>query len=207
MRFTIIGTGSIAGHYAKSIADIPNAELVGVCSSSAERASIAADRFGVLGFSSYEKMFASLSPDIVCICTESGQHLAPTISAAQSGVHVICEKPLEINTQRIDQMIEICAAKKVQLAAIFQNRYSADYIMLKKAVDAGKLGRLISGHAYIKWYRSPAYYSSSPWKGTLKGDGGAALINQGYSYSGFIARCDGRYLGGICQSRNQSTRH
>ena len=119
MQFTIIGTGSIAGHFAKSIADIPDCDLVGVCSSSPKRASLAADRFNVPGFANYEQMFAALEPDIVCICTESGKHLEPTLAAAAAGIHVICEKPLEINTARIDQMIEACASGGVYLAAIF----------------------------------------------------------------------------------------
>ncbi len=179
MKFSIIGTGSIAGHFAKSIADIPGAQLVAVCSSSVDRADQAGQRFGVPAFVDWNEMFSAVKPDVVCICTASGRHLEPTLAAAEAGVHVICEKPLEITTERIDAMIDTCQAKGVQLAAIFQNRYSPDYLKVKTAVQNGQLGRLISGHAYIKWYRSREYYESSPWKGTLKGDGGAALINQG----------------------------
>ena len=179
MKFSIIGTGSIAGHFAKCIADIPEADLVAVCSSSAERAAKAGQRFNAPAFSDYDRMFEHARPDIVCICTASGNHLEPTLAAARKGIHVICEKPLEINTQRIDEMIETCTQHGVQLAAIFQNRYSSDYQLLKESVLEGRLGRLISGHAYIKWFRDRAYYQTSPWKGTLAGDGGAALINQG----------------------------
>ncbi len=179
MRFTIIGTGAIAGHFARSIADLEDCELVGVCSSNADRAHDAQNRFGIPAFTDWKLMFQETKPDITCICTQSGRHLEPCIDAAKSGVHVICEKPLEITTQRIEHMIQACDSHGVVLAGIFQNRYSRDFQILKATVDQGHLGRLISGHAYIKWYRSPEYYSSSPWKGTIKGDGGAALINQG----------------------------
>src|SRR5690606_11300252 len=67
----------------------------------------------------------------------------------------------------------------VKLGVIFQNRFNADYLRLKEAVAKRHLGKLILGNAYIKWFRDETYYSSSKWKGTIKGDGGAALINQG----------------------------
>jgi predicted dehydrogenase len=51
--------------------------------------------------------------------------------------------------------------------------------LLKKWVKDGILGDLLMGNAYVNWFRSPAYYSDSPWKGTLSGDGGGAFINQG----------------------------
>ncbi len=179
MKFVIIGTGAIAGHFAKSIEDLPDCRLMAVCSSNTERATAAGQRFSVPAYADYHKLFTEINCDVVCICTASGHHLEPTLAAAGRGKHVICEKPLEISTSRIDQMIAACKQAGVKLACIFQNRYSADYRRLKNAVDEGRLGRLISGHAYIKWYRNRDYYSNSPWKGTLSGDGGAALINQG----------------------------
>ncbi len=50
---------------------------------------------------------------------------------------------------------------------------------MRETVEGGVLGKLIMGTAAINWYREPSYYQTSDWKGTLKGDGGAALINQG----------------------------
>ncbi|HEX7026954.1 MAG TPA: Gfo/Idh/MocA family oxidoreductase, partial [Gammaproteobacteria bacterium] len=49
---------------------------------------------------------------------------------------------------------------------------------LKDAVAKGQLVKLVLGNAYVKWYRPPEYYTANNWRGTLKGDGGAALINQ-----------------------------
>ena len=61
------------------------------------------------------------------------------------------------------------------------------------------MGRLISGHAYIKWYRSPEYYSDSPWKGTLRGDGWCSFNKSRHPYGGLVARCDGRYFRSLCK--------
>ncbi|NND07339.1 MAG: Gfo/Idh/MocA family oxidoreductase [Saprospiraceae bacterium] len=178
-RMAIVGTGSISHHFAKSIHDLENATLVAVCSSTAERAQQAVAAFGVAAFHSVEKMLAEKDIDVVCICTHSGNHLHPAMEAAKAGKHIISEKPMEINMIRAQEMIDVCEENGVTLACIFQNRYASDYLALKKAVRTGRLGKILVGNAYIKWYRDDAYYANSDWRGTLAGDGGAALINQG----------------------------
>lgn len=179
LKFGIIGTGAIAFHHAKSIEELENCELVAVCSSTRERAEAAAQKFGVPGYYDYETMFNTHQIDIVCICTASGQHLEPALAAARHGVHVLTEKPLEVSLERADIMINAFRKAGLKLGCIFQNRFKPEYLLLKEAVINRYLGGLICGNAYIKWFRDEKYYSSSEWKGTLEGDGGAALINQG----------------------------
>lgn len=175
----IIGTGSIAGHHLKSVQELENCKLIAMASSSTERAIKAAEKFGVKTYDSYQKLLEDKAVDAVIICTYSGNHLNPTLTAAKYGKHVLVEKPIEVNAERADEMIAACEKAKVKLGVIFQNRFSPDYRKLKKAVVDGKLGKLILGNAYIKWFRPTSYYESSNWKGTIQGDGGAALINQG----------------------------
>lgn len=177
--FGIIGTGAIAGHHAKSIQQLDDCHLVAVLSSSATRAAKAAISFNVPAYDDLNEFLKEEDIDIVCICTASGDHLVPTLAAAKAGKHVLTEKPLEINLERADQMITACRSYGVKLGCIFQNRFKPDYLRLKEAVQKESLGKLIMGNAYIKWYRHKDYYSSSDWKGTLRRDGGAALINQG----------------------------
>ncbi len=178
-RMAIVGTGSISHHFAKSIRDLDQAELVAICSSTPQRAREAENSFGVTGYASMDDMLRKEEIDVVCICTASGHHLEPALRSAREGKHVICEKPLEINVARAQQMIDTCRSSGVKLSCIFQNRFAEDYLELKAAVQAGELGKLLVGNAYIKWYRDDEYYANSGWRGTLSGDGGAALINQG----------------------------
>jgi UDP-N-acetyl-2-amino-2-deoxyglucuronate dehydrogenase len=177
--FGIIGTGSVSIQHAKAIRSLDNCRLVAVCSSSESRAREAEKKFGVPAYHDYRELLAHADVQVVCICTESGRHLAPALAAAQAGKHVLCEKPLEVTLERADQMIRACRKAGVKLGCIFQNRFSESYIKLKNAVREGLLGNLILGNAYIKWYRDDEYYTSSHWRGTFRGDGGAALINQG----------------------------
>lgn len=179
LSFAIIGTGAIAAHHAKSIGELENCQLVAVCSSSPSRAAEAEKKFEVPAYSDVAELLQKEKIDIVSICTESGNHMEPAIAAAKAGKHVLLEKPIEVTLERADQLISACNSAGVKLGVIFQNRYQPGYLQLKKAVQDGLLGKLIAGNAYIKWYREEKYYSGSQWKGTLKGDGGAALINQG----------------------------
>lgn len=179
LRIGIIGTGSIAGHHIKSVQELENCELVALASSSRERAIEASAKHGIVSYRSYQQLIDNPSIDAVIICTHSGNHLEPAIAAAKEGKHILVEKPIEVSIPRAKEMISTCQAEGVQLGVVFQNRFSPDYQRLKQAVVKGKLGKLILGNAYIKWFRPATYYQKSRWKGTIAGDGGAALINQG----------------------------
>jgi len=179
MNIGIVGTGAITGKHADAIREIEGAELVALCSSSPERARVAEEKFGVKAYADLSGFLAHPELDIVCICTASGHHLDAGLLAAKAGKHLLIEKPIEINLNRADQLIEACEANGVRLGVIFQNRFSDDYIKLKSAVQEGKFGKLLMGNAHVNWYRGPEYYSNSPWKGTLEGDGGGAFMNQG----------------------------
>lgn len=179
LGFGIIGTGAIASHHAAAIKAYEGSELIAVCSSTQARAAQAQDKFGVQAYYDLTEFLNNEAIDIVCICTHSGGHMDPGIAAAQAGKHVLLEKPIEVSLERADQLIEACKANDVKLGVIFQNRFKTDYLRIKEAVREGLLGKLIMGTAAINWYRDPSYYNTSDWKGTLQGDGGAALINQG----------------------------
>lgn len=178
-KFAIVGTGSIAGLHLTAIQDIPNAEVVALCSSSEERAAKAEEKFGIKTYFNLDTLLDQEDLDALIICTASGNHLEPTEKAAKKGIHVLTEKPLEVTIERAQKMIDVCKENNVKLACVFQSRFKPDYQKLYNAVKNNKLGKLILGNAFINWYRPDEYYSSSPWRGTIEGDGGAALINQG----------------------------
>jgi predicted dehydrogenase len=115
---------------------------------------------------------------LVIITTPSGAHLQPAVAAARSGRHVVVEKPLEITTARCDAIIAACEEQGVQLCTIFPSRFGDANVELKKAIEAGRFGRLTLGETTCKWWRSQQYYDEGGWKGTKALDGGGALMNQ-----------------------------
>ena len=176
--FGIIGCGMIANFHAKAVGDIRGAKVVACY----DAIPAAADRFaaaqGCRADHDLDAMLADPAVDVVTIGTPSGAHMEPAVAAARAGKHVIVEKPLEITLKRCDKIIEACKKAKVKLSAIFPSRFHRSSIELKKAVDAGRFGKLTLGEAYVKWYRTQAYYDSGAWRGTWELDGGGALMNQ-----------------------------
>ena len=176
--FGIIGIGNVSTIHAKCIQQIENCKLIAVCSRSEQKAKKAAQEYGVPYYTNFVDLIERDDIDVISICTPSGMHLEPALAAAQSGKHVIVEKPIEIKLERADQVIDACQKANVKLAVIFQHRFGEGVQRLRKAVQQGHLGKLILGDAYVKWHRTQEYYDTGGWRGTLKGDGGGALINQ-----------------------------
>ena len=136
-----------------------------------------AAKYNATSYTDYAQFLAHPGLDIVNICSPSGLHLEHGRAAAEAGKHVLVEKPIEITLDRADALIAACEAAGVKLGVIFQSRFLPMVQQMHAAIAAGKLGRLILGDAYVKWYRAPEYYANS-WHGTKALDGGGALINQ-----------------------------
>ena len=133
---------------------------------------------GCKAYHKLDDLLADPAVQIVTIGTPSGAHAEPAVAAAEAGKHVIVEKPLEITLARCDRIIAACRKAGVMLSTILPSRFHASSDELKQAVDSGRFGRLTLGDAYVKWYRSQAYYDSGAWRGTWELDGGGALMNQ-----------------------------
>lgn len=176
--FGIVGLGLIADFHAQAISKIKKGKLVACLSRDKNKAEAFAKKYNCQPYHSWEKFLAHPDLDIVNICTPSGAHLEPAVRAAQAGKHLIVEKPLEITLQRCDEIIRVCFENKVKLAGIFQSRFSPLCELIKKAIEDGRFGQLVLCDAYVKWQRSQSYYDEGGWHGTLKLDGGGALINQ-----------------------------
>ncbi|MEO5715940.1 MAG: Gfo/Idh/MocA family oxidoreductase [Luteolibacter sp.] len=179
MKFGIIGTGSISSTHAKAIAAMDGSGLVSVFNHRLESAEKLASQYGVRAFSDIDAFLADPEMEIVTIATPSGAHFDPAMAALKAGKHVLCEKPLEITTARIDALMEAAAASGKTLAAILNRRFNPAMEAFKQACDQQRFGRLTSASCYIKWFRDQAYYDSADWRGTWALDGGGALMNQG----------------------------
>lgn len=175
--FGIVGCGMIGAVQAAAIQAIQGAHLLAVCGKDPERTAKFAERFGATPYTDYNAFLAHPGLRIVNICTPSGLHAEQGIAAARAGKHVLVEKPIETTLAKADALINACDEAGVRLGVIFQSRFLPAVQQFKRALDEGRLGRLMVGDAYVKWYRAPEYYADS-WHGTLALDGGGALINQ-----------------------------
>ncbi len=176
--FGIIGCGMISEFHARAIADVRGARLEACFDMVPAAADRLAGATGCRAYHDLDAMLADPAVDVVTIGTPSGAHLDPAVAAARAGKHVIVEKPLEITLKRCDKIIAECEKAGVVLSAVFPSRFHGSCIEMKKAVDQGRFGTLTVGDAFVKWYRTQAYYDSGAWRGTWELDGGGALMNQ-----------------------------
>ncbi len=175
----ILGCGMIADYHAKAVLEIPALSLVGAFDAYQPSGEKFTQNYGIRLYSSAEELIGDPSVAIVSICLPSGLHYPMALACICAGKHVILEKPMAFTAAEADEIITEADKADVKVTVISQLRYTPAVAALKKAVDEGHFGRVVSADIYMKYYRSEAYYASSNWKGTLKMDGGGALMNQG----------------------------
>ncbi|HPO15751.1 MAG TPA: Gfo/Idh/MocA family oxidoreductase [Candidatus Hydrogenedentes bacterium] len=178
----IVGCGNIGPVHAAAISQVRGAKLVAVSDIDEARAASLAGKYGAEVYTDYRAMLRRADIQAVSICVPSGLRVDIAEACAAAGKHILSEKPLEINTERIDRIIRAADKAKVLLGCIFQSRFAEGTQQLLKAVQQGRFGKLVLGDAYIKWYRTQEYYAAGKWRGTKKWDGGGALMNQGIHY-------------------------
>lgn len=178
IKFGILGCGMIANVHAEAISRIPNAELVGVADNNFSFAESFAEKRGVKAFNDYQAMLSS-DIDVVCVCTPSCFHAPNAIDALKAGKHVVLEKPMALSVKDADLVIKASKKAKKLVTVISQLRFSSDIVKVKNLIENGAFGKITLCKLDMLYYRSPEYYSSCSWKGTLKFDGGGALMNQG----------------------------
>ena len=136
--FAIVGTGTIAAFHARAVAATPGAELLAVHNRDAAKARTFAAEFGGQAMDDLDALFERGDIDAICVTVPSGLHGEITLRALAAGKHVLCEKPLEITTERIDLMAAAAKRSGRILAAVFQNRLGGGARHLKKAVAGGR---------------------------------------------------------------------
>ena len=174
----LVGAGTIGKLHARALAGLDGARLVAVAEPREEAGRALAGEHGAAWHARLEDLLARPDVDAVVLCTPSGLHPEQAVAAAAAGKHVVTEKPMATTLAGADRMIRACDEAGVRLAVIFQYRFNRDALRLKRAVEAGLLGRPIVGNAFVHWHRTQAYYESGGWRGTWALDGGGALMNQ-----------------------------
>lgn len=178
LQVGIAGSGMIARIHARCLLADQQAELIAVCNRSDSRDAFARE-FGIKNvFATPGEMLDACPLDLLCVCTPSGVHHVSALDALQRGVHVLCEKPLDIDSARMTEMIDTAAANNVWLGCVFPNRTRDGLRRAKEIIDSGQLGKMLYGECVYRGYRSLDYYRQSTWKGTRELDGGGALMNQ-----------------------------
>lgn len=175
----IVGCGMIAEFHAHAIRMTQGLTLVGACSRTPESARRFCEGHQLRCFESYEQMLACPEIDAVSLCTPSGDHCSQILQALDAGKHVVVEKPMCITLEECDRVIRRAEETGLKVCVISQHRFSDGIQEIRRAIDAGELGKIYSAQLTMHYFRPQSYYDSAAWRGTWALDGGGVLMNQG----------------------------
>ena len=182
IRFALVGCGRISTRHLESLArHAARAELVAVCDSAPDALAAATAAAGVPGFASLADLLTRSDADVVVLATPSGLHAQQAIAVAAAGRHVLSEKPMATRFEDGQAMVRACRDAGVKLFVVKQNRLNATVQLVKKAVQAGRFGRIFLATVNVFWTRPQSYYDAAAWRGRWDLDGGA-FMNQASHY-------------------------
>jgi predicted dehydrogenase len=128
--------------YAGVLASLDAADFIGVADDDVSRGREAAERFGVRYFADARGLFDEV--DAVVVCSENRNHARDAVTALESGVHVLCEKPISTTVEDAWAMIQTSADTGRQLRTAFPVRYLPAVGQAREIVRAGGLGRVLA---------------------------------------------------------------
>lgn len=181
VRVGIIGMGNIGKLHAAYLLEgkVPRCQLTAVCSTSPDKlADYAAKSVKVFGDAL--ELIRSQTVDAVVIATPHYQHTTLGIAAFEAGLHVMVEKPISAHKADAERLIAAHQKNpKLQFGGMFQLRVEPRYEKIRSLIRNGDLGDIVRVNwVNTDWFRGEAYYASSAWRATWKGEGGGVLLNQ-----------------------------
>ena len=144
IRFGIVGTGTIAHRFAEAIKNVDNAELVAVASRTKENAEKFGCEFDIPArFDSYEKMALSDVIDAAYIAVPHSGHISCSCLMMNNGKHVLCEKPMAVNSKEAEEMFRCARENNVLLMEAMWARLVPGTIKMLELVENGVLGDIL----------------------------------------------------------------
>lgn len=182
INIALVGCGRIAKNHFQAIEQHKDhLSLTAVCDTNAEALQQSASQYKVDGYHHIDEMLLHCNADIVALCTPSGLHPTQAIKVAQSGRHVLTEKPMATRWDDGINMVRACDDAGVRLFVVKQNRLNATLQLLKSAIEQERFGKIYMVNINVFWTRPQDYYDQANWRGTWEYDGGA-FMNQASHY-------------------------
>lgn len=183
MKYALIGCGRIATNHVKAVLN-NKLKFVAVCDIVSENIETLLAKHGlqdnssILRYIDYKKMITENPElDLVAIATSSGNHAEIALYCIDHGINVIIEKPMTMSMADADEIIRRSEERGIVVSACHQNRFNVAVQEVRKALEAGRFGKLSHGSIHVRWNRNKGYYDQALWRGTWAEDGGC-LMNQ-----------------------------
>lgn len=177
LKFGVIGLG-MGRHHLKCLVEHPGVTVPAICDVNAATLAAFQKEYQIkTGYADAEKMIAQEKLDGVVIATPNKFHAPLTIAAFEKNMHVLCEKPLAMNTGEALQMLAASkmAGKKFMINLSY--RFTPAAHALKRQIEVGKLGEIY--FARTVWHRRRGIPGFGGWFSTKALSGGGPLIDLG----------------------------
>jgi len=148
LRAGVIGVGTFGSLHARVYAELESTELVAVADIQAEKAQHFISEYGVKGYTDYDELLEKEDLDIVSVCTSDELHLEPVLAAASAGKHILVEKPLAMNVEDCDSMIQAVESAGVKFMVGQILRFDPRYYAARQAIVEGQIGQPV--HLYAR---------------------------------------------------------
>ncbi len=177
-RIAVIGLGMAVKPHALALRDLAGrVEVAAAWSRSAARRERAAAEWGFPVTGDLDAILADRSIDTALVLTPPWAHGEVALRCAAAGKHVLLEKPIDATLERSIATVEAFERAGRKLAIVFQHRFRLASLELARLVAEGRLGRLVSCSASVRWWRGPDYFAQ-PGRGMKARDGGGVLMTQ-----------------------------
>ena len=172
IRFAVVGCGHIGKRHAEMVVRDPGAELVALCDIRPKE-ELGIEAYPVAFFSDMTSLLQSgLDIDVINICVPNGLHAELAILAIESGHHVVIEKPMALQVQDAERVLQTSLKYQKEVFCVMQNRYSPPSVWIKQMIDSGRLGKIYLVQLNCFWNRDERYYKLGGWHGDACLDGG-----------------------------------
>ena len=143
MKVALIGIGGMGGCHYMNYKSIPEAEVIAVADVRTEMAKEKVAGTDTKVYATMEELLANEKPEMIDICTPSYLHADMAIKALEAGCHVLCEKPMTLNTADAQRVLD--AAKKSNKLFMVAHvvRFMQPYAYLRGVIKSGEMGKLL----------------------------------------------------------------
>lgn len=174
LKIGVVGAGIFGVNHLNAFRQLSwrgVAELAAVAEINEKRAEWVRENYSVPVYTDYNEMMEREQLDGVTVVTPDHLHRPVVVAAAEHGLHVLVEKPLDVTVEGCQAMLDAAARSNVLLQVDFHKRYDPEHQAMQRGVRSGELGKILYGNVVmedrvevpIEWFPHWAPSSSPGW--------------------------------------------
>ena len=169
-NLVVVGYGGMGSWHVAHAQKSDVVNLLGIYDIDPKKTILARER-GIFAYDSLDEVLSDERVDIVTVAIPNDSHLDTVVRSLKAGKNVICEKPVAMNSNELEEMIA-AAESADKIFSVHQNRrFDVDYLAMKQIKESGEIGEIINIESRIHGSRG----IPSDWRGVKEHGGGMVL--------------------------------